>query len=216
MQVSFNMQQNTSEAMVYQHGNPKRNGVTHCPQLNHYSFVELKHTPAPEWPSGITNTNRGRRTQGKRSADPHLVLEKDLNFKQIEPASSNANWLKRSKKQQVKTLWVCSYQNTLSLSRYRADIKKQDSEVKTKHILKALNWHNSCLQLLPRPSLQKKKPRKKKQKRRIKTKKIPKACSLCNNAASGQAHWQWFRVSFPLMYCYIISLSLFGLLFGRN
>lgn len=38
------MQQKTSEAMVYQRGNPKGNGVTHCPHLNHYSFVELKDT----------------------------------------------------------------------------------------------------------------------------------------------------------------------------
>lgn len=31
-------------SMAYQHRNPKCTEVTHCPQLNHCSFVELKAT----------------------------------------------------------------------------------------------------------------------------------------------------------------------------
>lgn len=92
------MQQKPSEAAADQHGNPKGNGVTFCPQFNHHSFVELEGTEKLcKWLTGVTN-----QTQGKYWANPHPANKTHLNFKRVKSASSNANWLECSHPHQIK------------------------------------------------------------------------------------------------------------------
>lgn len=160
--------------------------------------------------------NPGSSTQSKHWANPHLANKTHLNFKRVKSASSNEHWLECSKPHQIK-LWV--YSSPFSRHFPYAAREKQDTGVKTRCLFKALNYTrlcNSCLELLPPPCLQKHQPGQKWELHP----KDPQ--SLSDKGTPGPAlhtaaaHGRWFRVSSPLMYCYIISCSVFGLLFGRN
>lgn len=162
--------------------------------------------------------NPGRNTQGKYWANPHLANKTHLNLKRVKSASSNANCLECSKPHQIKP-WVYSWKFTLFSRHFPMGCqrkaghwgKKTDAFSRLWIILVCATHAWSCSLHPPCKNTNQTKNKKD-------TQRIPKAfpTRLLQAQLRTAAHGRWFRASFPLMYCYIISHSVFGLLFGRN